>query len=301
MKLSAGMVAVVVALPLVSSTIITAYQNITLPTANTTLLGNIYNHWIYIGNDTYDLTRSMVAPTTKPVTIPMTGSRKQAVIEPSRSALIIIDMQNFFLHPELTPSAEGGRKAVEPTLNMIDAFRRNGMPVLWTNWGLDGRDLRDLPPADISGFSRTKRSPTDSFGSDMGKLKDGTELGRMLMRGSWNARPYGKLYDAQVQGVKDGTDHYFNKNRVSGMWGAQTPLGLWLEENQITTLFFGGVNSDQCVYGTLLDAYFKGYDTVFVDDISATISPEYAAQMVRYNSDLNGFVSNSSLIVPALS
>ena len=36
-------------------------------------------------------------------------------------------------------------------------------------------------------------------------------------------------------------------DRVSGMWGAQTPLGLWLEENQITTLFFGGVNSDQCV------------------------------------------------------
>ncbi|PVH95455.1 Isochorismatase hydrolase [Periconia macrospinosa] len=301
MKLAVPIVAATTALPFASSTIITAYQNITLPTANTTLLGNVYNHWIYLGNDTYDLTRSMVAPTTKPVTIPMTGARKRAVIEPSRSALVIIDMQNFFLHPELTPSAEGGRKAVEPTLKMIDAFRRNSMPVLWTFWGLDGKDLRDLPPADIAGFSNTKHSPTDSFGSDMGKLDDGTELGEMLMRGSWNARPYGPLYDAQIQGVNNGTDHYFNKNRVSGMWGAQTPLGLWLEENQITTLFFGGVNSDQCVYGTLLDSYFKGYDTVFVDDISATISPEYAAQMVRYNSDLNGFVSNSSLIIPALS
>lgn len=39
-------------------------------------------------------------------------------------------------------------------------------------------------------------------------------------------------------------------DRVSGMWGAQTPLGLWLEENMITTLFFGGVNSDQCVVCT---------------------------------------------------
>lgn len=53
----------------------------------------------------------------------------------------------------------------------------------------------------------------DSFGSDMGKLKDGTELGRKLMRGSWNARPYGPLYDAQIQGVKNGTDHYFNKSK----------------------------------------------------------------------------------------
>lgn len=171
MKLPATTVAAMAALPLVSSTIITASQNITLPTTDTTLLGNIYNHWVYLGNDTYDLTRSMVAPTTKPVTIPMTGSRKRAVIEPSRSALVIIDMQNFFLHPELTPSAEGGRKAVEPTLNMIDAFRRNGMPVLWTNWGLDGRDLRDLPPADISGFSQTKRSPTSTSFPDLGAVQ----------------------------------------------------------------------------------------------------------------------------------
>lgn len=36
-------------------------------------------------------------------------------------------------------------------------------------------------------------------------------------------------------------------DRLSGLWGAQTPLGIWLEENQMTTLFFGGVNSDQCV------------------------------------------------------
>lgn len=160
MKLTATTVAAMATLPFASSNIITAYQNITLPTASTTLLGNFYNHWIYLGNDTYDLTRSMVAPTTKPVTIPMTGSRKRARIEPSRSALIIIDMQNFFLHPELTPSADGGRKAVEPTLKMINAFRKKGMPVLWTFWGLDDKDLRDLPPSDIVGFSKSRQKPT---------------------------------------------------------------------------------------------------------------------------------------------
>jgi len=58
-------------------------------------------------------------------------------------------------------------------------------------------------------------SRADSFGSDMGKLQDGTELGGMLMRGSWNARPYGQLYDAQIQGVKNGTDQYFNKSELS--------------------------------------------------------------------------------------
>lgn len=36
-------------------------------------------------------------------------------------------------------------------------------------------------------------------------------------------------------------------DRLSGLWGPQTPLGLFLMENEITTLFFGGVNADQCV------------------------------------------------------
>lgn len=29
----------------------------------------------------------------------------------------------------------------------------------------------------------------------------------------------------------------------------------------------------------------QGYDAVYVDDISATISPDYATQMTRYNAD----------------
>jgi hypothetical protein len=41
---------------------------------------------------------------------------------------------------------------------------------------------------------------------------NGTEAGRLLMRGAWNARPYGPLYDAQVEGVAKGTDFYFNKS-----------------------------------------------------------------------------------------
>jgi nicotinamidase-related amidase len=231
MKLPTCQLAVMAALPLTSATVFTASGNISLPNTNTTLLGNIYNHWIHLGNKCFDLTRSLIAPTTKPVRIPMTGSRKSAVIEPSRSALVIIDMQNYFLHPELSPKAEGGRKAIEPTLNMIEGFRENGMPVLWVNWGLDGRDLLDMPAAFLAGFSADgisalSRCPedahanasvlrcADTFGSDMGSLSDGTAVGDLLMRGSWNARPYGPLYDAQVEGVKNGTDFYFNKSMV---------------------------------------------------------------------------------------
>ncbi|KAK4992533.1 hypothetical protein LTR50_001075 [Elasticomyces elasticus] len=268
------------------------------------VLGNYYNYWKLRSNKTvYDLTRSDRMPVTSPKVIPMMASRKTAIIEPSRSALVIIDMQNFFLHPQLNPAATGGRKAVQPTLNMIDGFRANGMKVLWTNWGLDNFDLVTIPPSFSEGFSNDSTMVT-TFGSDMGTIEapNGSSIavGRKLMRGSWNAQPWDKLYDAQVAGVASGTDLYFNKNRLSGLWGAQTPLGLYLQEHEITTLFFGGVNSDQCVWGTLLDAYYKGFDVVYVDDIAATVSPEAAAEMVRYNADLNGFVTNSTLVLSGL-
>ncbi|KAK4973945.1 hypothetical protein LTR28_011212 [Elasticomyces elasticus] len=291
------------------------------------VLGNYYNYWTLRSNKTvYDLTRSDRMPVTSPKVIPMMASRKTAIIEPSRSALVIIDMQNFFLHPQLDPAATGGRKAVQPTLEMIDGFRANGMKVLWTNWGLDNFDLVTIPPSFLEGFSNDSTMAT-TFGSDMGTIKaaNGSSIavGRKLMRGSWNAQPWDKLYDAQVAGVASDTDLYFNKSkkpprspqcsiaqrrlltllridRLSGLWGAQTPLGLYLQEHEITTLFFGGVNSDQCVWGTLLDAYCKGFDVVYVDDIAATVSPEAAAEMVRYNADLNGFVTNSTLVLSGL-
>ena len=182
---------------------------------------------------------------------------------------------------------------------MIQAFRAAGMKVLWTNWGLDNFDLLTIPPAFLSGFSPNDTDST-SFGSDMGTIAGGIEVGPKLMRGAWNAQPYGDLYDLQTQGVAVGTDLYFNKNRLSGLWGAQTPLGLWLQENEMTTLFFGGVNADQCVWGTLLDAYYKGFDVVYVQDIAATTSPYAATEMVVYNADSNGFLANSTQIIPAL-
>lgn len=227
-----------------------------------TNLGNIYNYWAKFPNGTFDLTRSQVMSVTDPKVIPFSGSRSSALIEPSRAVLAIVDMQNFFLDPTLSPAATKGRAAVQPTVNMINAFRAAGMKVTWVNWGLTNYDLLTIPPAFKSGFSTNGSDIADqSFGSDMGVLQqNGTtiQVGKKLMRGAWNAEPWGVLGTMKDEGLAKGTDLLFNKNRLSGLWGAQTPFGTWLEENEITTIFFGGVNADQCVWSTLIDAYFKG-------------------------------------------
>ena len=219
---------------------------------SSTILGNYYNYWNKLSSGTFDLTRRDVMPVTSPKTLPFFGSRSEAIIEPNRTALVIIDMQNYFLHPQLSPAAKLGRKAVQPTVNMINGFRKHNMKILWTQWGLTEYDRLTIPPSFISGFTTNGSDIADqSFGSNMGEITDnGTtiQVGRKLMRGSWNAEPYGVLGTMKDEGLAAGTDFYFNKNRLSGLWGPQTPLGIWLQENEVTTLFFGGVNADQCVW-----------------------------------------------------
>lgn len=310
---------------------ITAVTGILDTTPNSSFLGNYYNFWnVDAASSTWDLTRSARMAVTSPKTIPMLGMRKTAIIEPNRTAYIIVDMQNFFLHPQLSPNATRGRLAVGPTLDMIHAFRKNAMKILWVNWGIDAYDLLTMPPAFLDTFA-TDHTAATSFCSDMGVLQDGgmeIAMGGKLCRGSWNARPYGPLYKEMVKGIEHGTDvllhkselHFLficsqitqkdcscdtkpsfpKKDRFSGLWGAQTPLGLYLQETGITTLFISGVNSDQCVWSTLIDAFFKGFDIVYVEDCTATTSPWYAEEMARYNADFNGFLANSTVVIDAL-
>ncbi|KAF9814916.1 hypothetical protein IEO21_04860 [Rhodonia placenta] len=105
------------------------------------------------------------------------------------------------------------------------------------NWGLTEHELHTIPPALVRSFMKNGRG---GFGSQL----PGT-FGRLLMRGEYNSDLYGPLQGLYEEGKKEGTDVWVHKNRMSGIWGYQTALDLYLEENGITTLFFAGVNADQ--------------------------------------------------------
>ncbi|KZT58672.1 Isochorismatase hydrolase [Calocera cornea HHB12733] len=273
----------------------------TLAGANIVKFGNYYNYWLSnTTSNNFDLTRY---GSDNPITLPtLSHSNSTITIAPERTALVIIDMQNYFLHPELSSRATLGRAAVAPTLEMIDAFRAKGMKIAWVQWGIDDYDLtHTLSPSFIYGFSSSHRMDNTSFCSEMGTISNGTiDAGKKLCRGSWNAQQYGPLYDSYLKGLDLGTDFYFNKNTLSGLWGVFTPFEQWLHDTGVTTLFFGGVNTDQCVWGTMIDSVYKGYDTIMVQDICATTSPIYATQMVVYNIGSDGWTTNTSMILPLL-
>ncbi|KAF7793350.1 hypothetical protein EIP86_004462 [Pleurotus ostreatoroseus] len=216
--------------------------------------------------------------------LPVDGDRTLR-LNRATTALVVVDMQNYFLHPDLREHPTG-LDCVIPLMNAVPALRALGVKILWVNWGLTDHELTTLPPALVRGFMRNGKG---GFGAPLPP-----PFGRLLMRGSYNAQLYGPLQHLYEEGASRGTDAWVHKNRMSALWGPQTALDLLLQESGITSLLIAGVNADQCVLGTLVDAYYRGYDVVVLKDCIATTSPVGGLENVLYNSaNSYGFVTDS--------
>jgi len=305
--------------------------------SNTTVVGNPSNFWLFSNQDGFDLTHPPT-PSSPPIYPRLTikTSNSPITISPSKTALIIVDMQNFFLAPELGRKIGEGHDAMNALLkHAIPAARKAGIQVVWLSWGITDEDLETMPPVVWRAFGfqvaatgedfevedngdtteselntnsnvsvarttlkRTERKTERGLGLPLGNvtLEDGTivNAGRMLIADQWNTELYGELKNAQREGLQATVpDVSFCKTRVSGLWGGSTDAQRFLEDQGITTLLFTGVNTDQCVLGTLQDACTKSWDTVLLKDGCGTTSPAYAKQAVEYNCQKNwGFLSS---------
>jgi nicotinamidase-related amidase len=75
---------------------------------------------------------------------------------------------------------------------------------------------------------------------------------------------------------------WIHKNRISGLWGDKTLCTEFLEKEGIKMLF-AGVNTDQCVGGSLQDAFTKGWDCVLLSNEAGTTSPDHSQKSVEFN------------------
>ena len=305
------------------------------------VIGIYPNHWLYSSSPpTFDLTRpeppEYPLPSPKS-SIPLSTTTTSIIISPHKSALVIVDMQNFFLSTYLGRPADGaGNKAAQRLLDTaIPAARRAGIRIIWLNWGLTDNDIEGMPPSTRRAFGfeaaleregKKKSLPAiDAHGvnqqaaeifmqdkdgvleekylTENGKAKRiyqglGSEIGpvviengrtvdagKLLMRDTWNAGLPTALSDAFVEGQRkvNKPDVWIHKNRMSGLWGSGTPCTEYLEREGVKTLFFAGVNTDQCVSGSLQDAFTKGWDCILVKDACGTTSPGFGDECVEFN------------------
>ena len=285
-------------------------------------------HWVYNSLSGFDLSHS----THPTVTIPTTT--EPITLGAPTTALVVIDMQNFFLSPALgRPRESNGQSALRQLVDhAIPAARKAGIRVIWLNWGLTDEDISNMPASIIRtfGFESVEKDASgktldvENVGTDaeaprtngktivsggkspkiyrglgrpMGPvtLESGetVDAGRQLFRGAWNSDLYAPLAALYAEGqTRSPPDVWVHKNRMSGLWGAGTPCTEFLAKHGIQTLLFTGVNTDQCVAGSLQDAFSKGFDCVLLKDGCGTSSPVYAQECVEYNCARSwGFVT----------
>lgn len=255
--------------------------------------GPIANEWIFdTCSRTYDLTRGRSGANDNLKFAATKGpSDILVVVSPSITALVIIDMQNYFLHPLLGHNPLG-ILAAKKTEELVKNCREVGIKIIWLGWSLTENDLSLLPATLFhsfrDGLEHPPTSPNElrsSFGCNLGQ-----GMGRALMAGSWNAEFYEPLLKSQDRLA----DVFVAKNRVSGLWNDQTELAHALDQMNVKTLLFAGVNTNQCVLGTLLDAHYRGYDTIMVEDCCATTTPGGQEVTLLDVSQTYGFVTTGA-------
>jgi nicotinamidase-related amidase len=244
-------------------------------------LGNSRNQWL-VNDTTCDLTRG--APNDQ---IQALDALPQSLrIDMRRTAVIVIDMQNDFCHSQGWLASIGvdiapARKPIKPLNSLLPKLRASSVPIIWLNWG-NRPDKLNLSPSLLHVYN------SNGISTGLGDVLENTPgpmPSRVLEKNAWGAA----IVDELSQSEKD---IHIDKFRMSGFF--DTCLDSVLRNLDIKTLLFAGVNADQCVLATLMDANFLGYDCVFLEDCCATTSPNFCWDATIYNiRQCFGFTANS--------
>ena len=176
-----------------------------------------------------------------------------SVLDSGSAALLVIDMQNAFCHPQGTlgdsgVDVGGVQEVYQPLGQLVEAFEGAAIPVIWTVQAHlqpdRGRQRKRLP-------SHTERRSRVA-----------------ALAGSW---------DAQI--VEELADHAHDPTMVvqKHRFGAfyETRLEALLRMLGVRTLFITGVTLNACVETTVREAYLRDYDVVAVTDCIAGVRPQW--------------------------
>lgn len=232
-----------------------------------------------------------LAPTPSPPRpIQFTAEPQNLTLDLESTAVIVVDMQNDFCHTQGWLAGNGvdvsaGRDIITAINTLVRASREAGVPIIWLNWG-NRQDLANLPPNVIHVYD--PEGTGGGIGDPVSPLSDS-----VLVAGSGGAEI--------VEGLDVAPhDVHVDKYRMSGFW--DTELDSILRQANVRHILFCGVNVDQCVFATLIDAACIGYDCVLISDACATTSPDYCTTATEYNvRQCFGFTSNSAAIAAAIS
>lgn len=193
----------------------------------------------------------------------------QESFETEKTALVVVDMQNYFLDESQLAGNPVGQTVVDNINRIADVVRRTGGTVIW---------IQNLAPTDTPESWKTIH---ERYIPKKGELRITS-----MTPGEWPFELWPTL------NVKS-QDYRVIKRRYSAFIQGSSNIELILKDNLIENILVCGVATNVCCESTARDAMMLNYRTLMVSDGCATFSDEeHAATLISFYTNF-GDVQNT--------
>ncbi|THE66209.1 cysteine hydrolase [Salinadaptatus halalkaliphilus] len=182
-------------------------------------------------------------------------------LEPARTAVVVVDMQNGFCHPDGSLYAPGSETAIEPIAGLVERATEAGASIVYT------RDVH----------------PPEQF-DDAHYYDEFDQWGEHVLEGSWEAAVVDKLP------VED-ADHVVEKHTYDAFH--RTELEGWLNARGIDDLVICGTLANVCVLHTGGSAGLRDFRPIMVEDCIGSIEDDHKTYALEHAEWLFGEVATS--------
>jgi nicotinamidase-related amidase len=175
------------------------------------------------------------------------------------TAVVVVDVQNGFCHPDGSLYAPQSEAAIEPVAELVDRAREGDVPVVFT------RDVH----------------PPEQF-EDAHYYDEFERWGEHVVEGSWEAELVDELSPAEDELVVE-------KHTYDAFY--QTQLEGWLNAHGVDDLVVCGTLANVCVLHTASSAGLRDFRPVLVEDALGAIEDDHREYAVEHADWLFGEVT----------
>jgi nicotinamidase-related amidase len=179
--------------------------------------------------------------------------------DPDSTAVVVVDMQHGFCHPDGSLYAPPSERAIAPVTDLVSRAREAGASVVYT------RDVH----------------PPEQF-DDAHYYDEFERWGEHVLEDSWEAELHADL------DVRD-ADHVVTKHTYDAFY--RTDLEGYLETHGIDDLLLCGTLANVCVLHTAGSAGLRDYRPVLVEDALGYIEEDHREYAVDHADWLFGEVT----------